>query len=223
MANTKPTDMENASQTVRGRTSLRLNGIAARAGVLCLGVGLLVGLLAGSARANQYGIGPPHAGWLPNSANHTYCWGSTFTSGTYRSIATARMNYLASATAMNVQFGSTCGAGTNVRFELFSNPNIGTRGYYECLTMAGGICYAAVVALNTALLTDTNNREKTTCHEIGHSVGLIHGTSTDCMLNGPVSNPTRTYTIHNRNHINDWLSCLANPMCSALTFGDEES
>ncbi|TDD60957.1 matrixin family metalloprotease [Kribbella antibiotica] len=45
----------------------------------------------------------------------------------------------------------------------------------------------ASVELNTRLLTNTTQRAKTTCHELGHALGLDHNSSTNsCLMSGTV-------------------------------------
>ncbi len=45
----------------------------------------------------------------------------------------------------------------------------------------------ASVELNTRLLTNTTQRAKTTCHELGHALGLDHNSSTNsCLKSGTV-------------------------------------
>lgn len=116
-----------------------------------------------------------------------------------------------------------CTSGTDVKFELFNDPSPSApRGFYVCLTRVGDICYHSQASLNTAKLTDSFNKNKTMCHEIGHSVGLTHGGgTTDCMLNGPVSQQTSSYNSHHREHINAWIACLANPLCTAFAVEED--
>jgi predicted Zn-dependent protease len=43
------------------------------------------------------------------------------------------------------------------------------------------------VELNSRLLGDATQRRKTTCHELGHALGLEHNSSTNsCMRSGTV-------------------------------------
>lgn len=111
------------------------------------------------------------------------------------------MNYLDAYTSY-YDTRASCTTTTDIWFRQV-NSGMTDRGDYLCLDFnTWGRCERARVRLNAAVLTDADNRRKTACHEIGHSVGLIHGGTADCMLSGPVSKPTYTYTQHHINHIN---------------------
>ena len=95
-----------------------------------------------------------------------------------------------------------CSSTTDVIFRQV-NSGMNDRGDYRCLNFnIYGRCERALVRLNAELLTNADNRRKTACHEVGHSVGLRHGGTVDCMLNGPVNGPTYTYSSHHIDHIN---------------------
>ena len=56
---------------------------------------------------------------------------------------------------------------------------------------------------------DDENIKKTMCHELGHSVGLSHGsTYGGCMVSGAVNGDVtwRRYSSHHKGHINGWFS-----------------
>jgi len=57
--------------------------------------------------------------------------------------------------------------------------------------------------LNPNLLTNTVNRRKTACHELGHALGLTHHSSGTygCMRSGSVSVATYSYVSHHLAHI----------------------
>lgn len=156
------------------------------------------------ASADPYGTGGSDTGWLPDGLQHTYCWGASFTQSAFRSAANGRMNNLANQTVMNVLRHTSCGSTTDVRFELISGTTE-PRGRYLCLNRIGNVCTRARVQLNTTHLTNTVNRLKTTCHEIGHSVGMTHGGTSDCMRNGAVTTSTQTYNSHHVNHVNSYF------------------
>lgn len=55
---------------------------------------------------------------------------------------------------------------------------------------------------------DPENVKKTICHELGHTVGLTHGSEYGgCMVSGAVNGDVqwRRYASHHRNHINAWF------------------
>ena len=79
------------------------------------------------------------------------------------------------------------------------------RGRYSCTKplngYGGGVCDQASVYVNTQLLSTYGQRRKTFCHEVGHSVGLHHGTGVGgCMVSG--SSTASTYAAHHVIHIN---------------------
>lgn len=172
---------------------------------------LLLGM--GTASADTFGTGTDGSGLLPDDATHSFCWGSNFTSTSFRNAASGRMANLDNQTSMSDSFVS-CSSLTDVRFELMSGSN-GVRGDWTCLDWVGQVCYSARIRMNTTYLTNDINRRKTACHEIGHSVGFSHlAPQTDCMVSGAVSVETATYNTHHRTHINDYIACLSNPICS---------
>lgn len=112
------------------------------------------------------------------------------------------MSYLDAATTYYDTEMSYCSSATDVIFRQV-NSGMTERGTYQCLAFnIYGRCERALVRLNAALLTDADNRRKTACHEIGHSGGLRHGGTADCMLNGAVAQPTSWYTQHHVDHLN---------------------
>ncbi|CAN5325743.1 hypothetical protein BH09ACT5_BH09ACT5_08330 [soil metagenome] len=172
-------------------------------------------MLAPSASADPFGGGGETMGYLADNAGQDYCtivpwpmdWGSPFVDA---------MVNLDNQTDMFDTY-SACGSQTDLRGEFYNNSFFpGTRGYYQCLTYVtvGSVCDTGRVALNVDELHDYTQRRKTLCHEIGHSVGLQHYTSSgtgvvagennDCMKNGPVSGEVWwvEYSQHHRDHIN---------------------
>lgn len=49
--------------------------------------------------------------------------------------------------------------------------------------------------------TSQSNERGLACHEIGHTLGLAHRTSTSCMQTG-YPKPANNYSTHDRNHLN---------------------
>lgn len=99
-----------------------------------------------------------------------------------------------------------CTGNTDIVWHKFNNPN--PRGQYICVDASGtssqNQCQKAKVLLNPDQLNDDVNREKTACHEVGHSGGLSHADdANDCMKNGAVSSDHRDYNNHHIDHLND--------------------
>ncbi|MFT4136812.1 hypothetical protein [Microbacterium sp.] len=116
---------------------------------------------------------------------------------------------LDSQTDMYDTYQSACGPQTDLGGYIDSSPekaSMGSlRGIWICTKPLdgwdSGICDQGSIIVNSALLTDYTQRRKTFCHEIGHSVGLWHGTGYGgCMVSGTSSNTA--YASHHVWHIN---------------------
>jgi hypothetical protein len=154
-------------------------------------------------------------GYRADNAGQDYCtivpwpldWGTPFVDA---------MISLDNHTDMYDVYASSCGSQTDVHPELMNNIYMpGIRGSYECITfVSGSVCDTGRLRMNVDVLTDYTQREKTFCHEIGHSVGLQHYTSSgngvvarennDCMKSGTVAGDLLwiEYSQHHRDHIN---------------------
>lgn len=140
-----------------------------------------------------------------DNLEHTFCWGDSFDSDNLRDGARGAMDNLADQTRFTRDHLLFCGQNTDLVFRKFNDPD--ARGRYDCVDtsgVAGPGCQKAIVYLNPDLLDDDNNRRKTSCHEIGHSGGLVHADdSNDCMKSGPVYSGHRTYGDHHIDHLNN--------------------
>lgn len=176
-----------------------------RAGPLALSMLLALSVIyTQPVNADTFGgcYGDGNEGCVPVDRSHSYCWTSSMTTA-FQSHATSSMTYLDAYTSYSTPFHSTCGTSTDARWMLASL-GASTRGRYTCDLITGDLtCQRATLRLNPDLLTDGNNRRKTACHELGHSAGLRHGGTADCMLNGAVTAPTSTYSTHHITHINN--------------------
>jgi hypothetical protein len=170
--------------------------------------------VAGTAGADPFGLdtpthNEPGVGGIPDSTIHTYCFSGAGWTQAWQDVVSSRMLNLDVQTLYEGP-PVACDAATDVTFQLSST--LGARGDYRCVTWnAVGFCDAAIVRLNssTAVLPNDHQRRKSACHEIGHSVGLAHGTDTatfwnDCMLSGtaPAGNQWEQYNAHHIAHIN---------------------
>lgn len=118
---------------------------------------------------------------LADDANHGFCtpnpwrsaWGDTFV---------AAMWQLDAQTDMSDTFFSACVAHVDVGGYINRSPEIdplpsGYLGMQLCtLGILGSpqVCDQSSIIISGPLLTDASHRRKTLCHEVGHSVGLIH-------------------------------------------------
>lgn len=162
-----------------------------------------VAVLPSQAGADEFGTYSNGAGPIPDNFDHTYCWSSGWTSG-WNTYAQYAMGNLDGQTSYYDTFISSCSSVTDIYWQL--NSSIGARGDYICNAFnSAGECERATIRLNPSALTDDQNRRKTACHEIGHSVGMQHGdTKTDCMINGAVGSGSQwiTYNSHHVSHAN---------------------
>ncbi len=183
------------------RRGWRSHGVRWLASVIAASGALVV---MSPANADPYGAGPPDGGLPSDGAVHDWCYISV-PSSAYTSVITASMTYLDSATNVTVQqVGSGCTANTDVRWRVVDIPTSGVRGDATCTaTTSTGNCNSFQVRLDPNELTDVNNRRKTACHELGHTNGLTHGGTADCMRNGAVTTATSTYSTHHIGHINN--------------------
>lgn len=161
-------------------------------------------IVAVPAQADDFGLCNDNTGCRPDNFEHTFCWDSTYSSPFYNA-ATYAMGNVDTQTSYWDTRMSPCTSSTDVRFQQTNAPGSGTRGDYLCLAKnSAGDCERSRVRLNPDLLTDTTNRQKTACHEVGHSGGLTHGdTFGDCMRNGYVTGGYQTYNAHHIGHLND--------------------
>ncbi len=149
-----------------------------------------------TAAADYYAVGPPEAGWKPDNSNHTYCFGQEYTGNNMKDAAHATMAGLQNQTTMTKEFRN-CDSGIDARFALANLPG-SVIGQYTCPDRSGSYCLHAVLEYDSAAIVGYNKWLNVTCHEIGHSVGLFHGTS-DCMTSGTET----SYGNHHQTHINN--------------------
>ncbi|MEU7004534.1 hypothetical protein [Nonomuraea sp. NPDC046570] len=184
----------------------------------------------------------PFKGVPPDKASHSYCYTSSV-SATSKSYIPGAMNYLNERTAIpGVSFHSSCdtqnsdGDGspaTDVAwFDMWVDGAYGEATCKIRTASDSGVCDQAFVKLNTGTLNAAARPHqqyiKTSCHELGHTVGLNHYSALasppeppagdfsqphDCMMSGDVDkmpDPTGSwlwqYNDHHVNHINGWWS-----------------
>lgn len=171
---------------------------------VALGLSTLIAIATSSSvRADIFGGGPPDSGYFADNSLHMYCMDLNYFPA-WDTPMVDSLNFLQSQTNMTVQKSVTCSNDTDALFVVRNGPELfGIRGSTECMKMTKtqGICAGSLITLNSDILTDYVSRRKTSCHELGHSVGLTHSwTSDDCMISGTSSNVL--YNLHHVNHIN---------------------
>ena len=157
------------------------------------------------ARADIFGGGPPDSYYYADNSLHMYCFDLNYIAAWQNPMIDALTN-LQNQTNVTVQESVTCSADTDVAF-MVKNGSFwaGIRGQTACRKFAqqAGVCAGSIIVLNSDLLNDYQNRRKTACHELGHSVGLSHAaTGDDCMISG--SSSLINYNAHHVSHINSY-------------------
>jgi hypothetical protein len=183
-----------------------------------LGTAVLTAL---PATADPWGTNTSNTGAHPDGGSHTWCWGSGFDTALRDNVNSSMNNALGGPTDANVAFQSSCNlSGTSETDVVWFDGNLpaGIRGQTFCEDFDGGNCDQNYITLDPAEINIGSNDEadttKTACHELGHSVGLTHGsgggdgTANDCMYSGERPNLNlqyERYSAHHRGHINAWF------------------
>lgn len=155
------------------------------------------------AYADTFGTGSDGSGFRADGAQHTWCTTLSWNDSWWNP-ANAAVQNLDGQTDMYDTYYSLCNASIDAQFHISNSAAMGStvRGAYVCVLKASTyVCNGARLLLNENLLTSATARQKTACHELGHSAGLSHnGSYGGCMVSGASSN--RTYSAHHVAHIN---------------------
>jgi hypothetical protein len=193
----------------------------ARAGIAAAIVLGSLAVAAPPASADEFGMDAGPSGVIPQSLTRRYCFSGSGWTAEWRDVVDSRMENLDTQTDYSDLRRNICGPLVNTHFVL--DDTIDARGSALCTArndgaddIAGNLddrCTDAVIRLNPDLLTVEHQRLKTACHEIGHTVGLAHGSDTttfwnDCMVNGTVAAGAQwtRYNAHHVAHINSRTS-----------------
>lgn len=164
--------------------------------------------------ADAWGTNTSATGATPDAAPHTFCFRNG--DATFRDrVRVITANTLVAQTKANAPEHTSCNlSGTSETDAAWANVSIGggVRGETYCEDFDGGVCDQNYINIDsTAIAGQTGptneNVRKTICHELGHSVGLTHGsTYGGCMVSGSVTAALtwRRYSDHHVNHINAW-------------------
>lgn len=183
-----------------------------------MGIVALLGIVP--AAADQWGTNDSSTGAHPDEDPHTYCLGSSVVTGLKPNIYEAEWDAL-DPTQANVNFHSSCTlSGTSETDVVWTQSNLvnGVLAQTSCdnFEILSGECDQNYIKFDFDEVNEGNDDEIdqtiTTCHELGHTAGLSHGsTQDDCMENVSTINPPtalkwRRYSSHHINdHINPWF------------------
>jgi hypothetical protein len=196
--------------------------LLARRGRYLAAIALCVGVVTAPqpASADPWGInGSTDTGAHPDGGVHGYCRSSSVGSDAIPNISDAELYSLDVPTDTRVTFDSVCNlSGTSETDVVWRQQDLAgyTMGSTFCEDIDGDYCDQYYVQLDMPQIAVGDNDEidqtMIACHELGHSVGLTHYTSQDCLANrGTNTNPPtgiqyRQYDGHHRDHINLWFS-----------------
>lgn len=149
---------------------------------------------------------------LPDGTYHTWCFGPTMDgNANLQNAVQYAMTNMVEQTQMTENKDNSCDSSTDVVWQ--ERDLVGLRGEHECLERVSGSpnkCAHSAARLDGDAITADSpqgaeqlNREKTSCHELGHTLGLNHDyPQDDCMVLGAVAAGHRTYNDHHREHVN---------------------
>lgn len=151
----------------------------------------------GLALADVFGANGPDSGLRHDGGDHTFCYESTATARMQQA-ARDGMNNLDAQAVIADSGPLNCGTATDIRFGSTDIANVD--GFWQCTQqISGGRSASAVVRFNAVNITSDNDWKQTSCHEIGHSVGLTHNTRPDCVAG---DENQLQYDQHHIDHIN---------------------
>ncbi len=154
-------------------------------------------------------------GCVPDNFNHWYCFSGTVNSNIRTAFINAMVN-LDTQTSY-ADFAESAGCNNVTDLVVVQDTSLGARGQYACEGFnINNHCEQATLRFNPNNLPTANDRTKTACHEIGHSVGLKHGIVSgpnadnafpaynDCMWSGSIPSGLDFdgYNAHHVAHIN---------------------
>ncbi|MFP5308756.1 MAG: hypothetical protein ACLGIR_04165 [Actinomycetes bacterium] len=141
-----------------------------------------------------------------DGTTHVYCYDNTVTITSAPSFGITNID---AQSDMVRSYSSTCYSSTDVVFHEADLPGT-VRGSRVCTkAISSTICDSSRVTFDYAQIdigaNDTEDRQKTACHEVGHSAGLGHA-STDCMVSGEIPDTSLTWRTYREHSVVDHLN-----------------
>lgn len=179
-------------------------------GPVAVVAGLDEGLsVAGDLSAHAFGYGPPDEGYRHDGEAHTFCYFPSSTSRIRRA-ALGDMKNLERQTNLGISGPLDYAGRDGVRFGLATQAVDGDwvcDEVFERAPAPGGVwrthCSKATVRINPSNVEDDIDWKQTSCHELGHSVGLRHGGAVDCIMSRHATTSHLSHSSHHILHINN--------------------
>lgn len=174
-----------------------------------LAMTLVIAGLLGVVNAPTAVADPAQPDGPPDGGDHVWCYLPSF----HQEVAAdAAMTRLRNQTVVTTSFPGACGDHTDVRWR--QGDLNGSYGRAECqLRRTNGTCdvYNITLAMATidAAARPIEQRTKTSCHELGHTVGVQHYSGNDfpggdtahsCLRSGEVTASWTNLTIYGQHH-----------------------
>lgn len=170
------------------RTSTRANGRRShrrgRWGIVVALACLLFSLTVHTAGALPYDARGADGGWRPDNNDHTFCLGVNPFPDEFFWNALHGMANLDDQTVMYDTYVGACTAVTDVVLTYVNSDRVGWAGYYTCdQANSANECERSTARINGyQMFGQSWDYSATSCHEVGHSVGLSHGFVGNCMM-----------------------------------------
>lgn len=153
-------------------------------------------------------------GGPPDGGTHSWCYLSGFNQET---AADAAMTRLRNQTQVRTLYPGACGDHTDVRWR--QAPLAGFYGFAECRTRRNGNCDTYTLTLDMGAINNAarpvDQRSKTSCHELGHTVGVRHYSDNDfpgddtahsCLRSGEVTANWTNILLYGGHHRTDHIN-----------------
>lgn len=157
---------------------------------------------ASSAHADDFGLG----GQLPDDLNHSFCMDFPLERPENAFFATLIFWGLLGAvgpTDYTATYDPICTPETDILFEL--GYAYGYAGMTTCVRSADGRCHSFVITIDPQLVTSEHDMVSLSCHEVGHTLGLDDGPSTDPWYSDCMATDftwSETLNQHHIDHVN---------------------